>query len=58
MPIKVVEVQVKDTGGLQINTVVEFALISVRPREVNKDEAAVVINQLNRWLETAKGQHC
>ena len=46
MPIKVVEVQLKDTGGLQINKVAEFALISVRSREVNKDEAAVFINQL------------
>ena len=57
-PVKVIEVQLDDEGGLKINKVVEFALISARPREVNKDEAAVFIHQKSKWLEAVKGRQC
>ena len=54
-PVKIVEVQLNDAGGLKINKVVEFGLISVRPRIVNKDQAAIFINQVSRWLESIQG---
>lgn len=56
-PIKVVEVSLVDNDDkLEIQKVVEFNLISVRPRKMNEQEASAFIQQLSLWLKHGTGK--
>lgn len=55
-PVKAVEVELQEGGKLKINKLVEFNLITVRPRGINREEASVFIGQLSWWLRNNRGQ--
>ena len=50
-PVKVAEVSLRGEG-LDIQKIVEFSLITVRPRKINRTEAAEFVRQLSQWLVT------